>query len=98
MLLTRPERFKSHVRKFHRTTSKLSKLLRRAHPEQENDETYKILYKIKNACSISQNFTPKPESFMIYYQEEMAFNQIIAQDLIYLDKEPVLHIVCPETH
>ena len=94
ILFTRKELQKMHLHLFHRSAQKLYNLVKRASPQDVTPDTRKMLEYIGKSCDICAEFAVKGLRFKVAMpEEELAFNQTLAMDLMYLDNLPILHIV-----
>jgi hypothetical protein len=57
-----------------------------------------LIEDISKACSTCQRFTPKPLSFQASMPKGIVFNRELAPDLMYLEKQLVIHVVDTQTH
>lgn len=98
-LYTEGELRKLHRSFGHPSSSSLAKLLQRARPEQFNADVQKYLEDITKSCVPCQFHSRKPRRFKLAVgTDELRFNHIVAVDVMYIDGEPVLHIVDEATH
>ena len=92
-LFTRLELRKLHLHFFHPTDTKLFALISRAHPAKATPATRKLVADISKRCDTCQRFSPKPLSFSVSTPDEIPFNAVISMELMYLDHQPVLHVI-----
>lgn len=79
-------------------SSKLFSLLLRAYPSEVKGNTLEILNDINKPCQICQTYSSAPLSFSVRFPDETVFYKRITNHLIYLESDPVLHIVDKGTH
>lgn len=98
VLCSRRDLLKLHRRFAHPSVDKLYNLLRRAKPEEVDQNTRKILNDITERCGPCQRLAPKPYVFQISMPDLMQFNHEIIVDVFFIDGKPVLHVVDRGTH
>ena len=98
ILFNRAELEKLHRRFAHPSVEKLMNLLRRAKPTEVDSQTAKILQEITDSCDPCQRLSPKPYVFQVSMPDAIQFNHEVIVDLMWIDKEPVLHVVDRGTH
>ena len=99
VLYTKAELQRLHLRFFHPSVGKLYNLLKRARPKDTNNNVYKILEDITRACNECRNHAVKPFRFRAAFTpERVIFNHELALDLMWLEGQPILHIVDTHTH
>ena len=92
------------LRKLHRTfghpsASALIKVLKAARPEQMTPEVRNNVMNIVKSCVTCSTYASKPKRFKITVgTEDLCFNHIVAVDIMYISKKPVLHVVDEATH
>lgn len=97
-LFTKHELERMHLHFFHPSTSKLYNLIRRASPEKADNNLRKMLEDIRNNCQTCQEFHSPPFRFRARIPEsEIAFNQELAIDLLWLEGKPALHVIDTQT-
>jgi Reverse transcriptase (RNA-dependent DNA polymerase) len=91
---------KLHRQFYHPSADKLYNLIKRARPDQVNDETRNILQEVTSTCHPCQMMARKPISFTVgsAKDNEITFNREIAMDIVYLAGKPALHIIDIDTH
>lgn len=78
----------------HRSASSLIKILRRARPGQMNSQVKDDISKTKKVCTTCSTYASNPQRFKLTIRtDELQFNHIVAVDIIYIHKNPVLHVV-----
>lgn len=84
---------KLHLHFYHLSAVKLYQLLRR---EKPNDTPTTVLYtliQISGACDMCEELHTPPFRFRVSIPEEaFKFNAEVALDLVWLDRNPVLHV------
>ena len=92
---TKQELIKLHRNFSHPNTDKLLNLLKLAKPDQDHEQTKKILEEIAANCEACQRFTVPPMRFKTSLQteEELVFGDEISIDLMYIDNCAILHVV-----
>lgn len=93
------ELLKLHRQFHHPSTGKLLNFLKRNKPEEVDEGTRIVLEDIVKRCKPCQrNRLSKPQALKVSVGTEgIHFNQIVAVDIMYLDKRPVLHVVDLQT-
>ena len=96
---TRKELQKLHRHFAHPSAEKLYKLLRKARPEDTNQETLKTLEDLVKRCGPCQRIQSAPNRFRVLLgAEELRFNEEIYMDIMYIENNPVLHFVDAATN
>lgn len=91
---TRVQLHKLHRQFFHPSPNKLFNLRKKARPEQATPETRKALEEITSRCDPCQRMKAAPHRFRVSFGAgNVRFNERIIIDIMYLDEDPVLHIV-----
>jgi hypothetical protein len=92
--------FKSELTKMHRgfyhlSSENLLNLLKRARPDDTNQETMQLLQQIASACETCQKLGPKPIRFKVSLpnKEDIVFGDELSIDLMFIDGQAVLHVV-----
>ena len=99
VLYTKAELQRLHLHFFHPSVGKLFNLLKRARPERADTDVRQMLEEITKACEECRNYSVKPFRFRAAFPpEHVIFNHEIALDLMWLEGQPVLHIVDTHTH
>ena len=94
VLFTKSELARLHLHFYHPTAQKLYNLLRRARPSDTPPETRRILEQISLDCKHCREHFPGPYRFRVALPlDEVTFNEEVALDVMYLDSQPVLHVV-----
>lgn len=97
VMYSRAQLKKMHMHFFHPSAQKLFNLLKRIDPEQTTPETLDLLKQISKACSTCTVHSSAPHRFRVSLPEDLCvFNHELALDLMWLDSNPVLHVV--DTH
>ena len=96
---TRQQLSKLHQSFFHPSVDKLFNLIRRSKPDEADAETRRILEDITSRCDPCQRIQTGPKRFRVSFgSEDTVFNERVLIDIMYLDSDPVLHIVDESTH
>lgn len=83
----------------HPSDGKLMNLMKRARPDQADENTRKLLRDITRACETCQTFSKPPERFTVSFpSSRIEFNREVALDLMWLEDNAVLHVVVIDTH
>lgn len=91
---TRVQLGKLHRQFFHPSTDKLFNLITKARPEHATPETRKALEDITARCDPCQKIQTAPLRFRVSFgAANMRFNERIIVDVMYIDGDPVLHII-----
>ena len=69
---------KLHLNFMHPGSKKLFNFLRRAKPEEIDDETKRVLKGIADACHACQTYSTRPITFQVRFPDEVVFNRISA--------------------
>lgn len=84
-----------HHKFYHSTAGELSALLHCTDPTRTFVSVLQTLESINQSCKHCRAFLFSPSCFRSYIlSEELAFNEKLAMDLMWLDNGPVLHVVC----
>jgi hypothetical protein len=84
---------KLHRALFHPSAAKIYKLLKRADPAKSHPDTMDVLKKISDARHCCQSYADAPTSFKIRFPDEVVFNRELRMDLMFIDRQPILHII-----
>ena len=96
---THAELTKLHKQFFHPSPSKLFNVLEKSRPENLEPKTLEALQEITKNCTTCQRIQTAPLRFRVSFGSETArFNERIMIDVMYLDGEPVLHMIDEGTH
>lgn len=96
---TRVQLQKLHRQFFHPSPDKLFNLIKKARPEHATTETRAALEDITARCDPCQRIKQAPLRFRVSFgAEHVRFNERIIVDIMYIDGEPILHIVDEGTH
>lgn len=96
---TRMQLLKLHRQFFHPSTDKLFNLIQKARPEHATKETRKSLEDITARCDPCQRIQSAPLRFRVSFgAENVRFNERIIVDIMYIDGDPILHIIDEGTH
>lgn len=88
---------KIHKHFHHATPDKLYQLLLRAEQDRVGASIVRTLQDIATRCAICQEYRSSPFRFRAALPpDEIAFNQELAMDLVWLEGDPVLHVI--DTH
>lgn len=95
---TRPEIERLHLHFFHPSATKLFNLLRRSKNYGNTGDLRKLIEEVSNACSRWRENSSPPFRFRASIAEnEIIYNHEPAIDLLWLDGNPVLHVVETQT-
>lgn len=96
---TKAELQRLHLHFFHPTAGKLFQLIKRARPDQATGELHRTITAISKHCSTCRSYSRKPFRFRASIgPDQIVFNHEIAIDLMWLEGNPVLHVVDTHTH
>nr|AHF58602.1 polyprotein [Chondrus crispus] len=98
VLFTVSELKRMHQGFYHPSAEKLFNLIRRADPRDATTETRKILNNISQQCSNCQLHAPRPLRFTATIPEGIVFNRMAILDLMWIQNQPLLHVVDHDTH
>lgn len=74
-------------------------LLRRAASSELDKGTNDAMIKVHESCATCKKFSPKPRRFKLTLgTEEMRFNNRVYVDTMFIDNQPVIHLVDEATH
>ncbi len=94
ILFTKSEIIKLHRHFKHPMFGKLYEVMKRARPSQVNEATRKLLETITKACETCQMFSAPPQRFRVSLPPfDIVFNREVALDLMWVEREAVLHVV-----
>jgi transposase InsO family protein len=83
----------------HRSVEQLSKILKRARPEEFSSSTRHALEEIASRCRSCEKQASRPRRFKLTVgAEDLRFNHAILADIMYVEGRPVLHIIDEATH
>lgn len=95
---TKAELQKLHLHLFHANVQKLYNLLKRARPEEVTADTRRTLEEIADASRNCHTHKAGPYRFRVSIpEEEVRFNHEVAIDLMWIKRNPLLHIVNTQT-
>jgi hypothetical protein len=90
----RSQLLKLHKHLYHPYSGKLLNLLKRATTDLVTSQTKELLEDIAASCQACQIYSGSPMNFTKRTPEEVAFNQELRIDLMFLgERKPVLHVV-----
>ena len=90
---------KIHRQFYHPTAEKLFNLLMKAKPEEGTTETRRILDELTSRCDPCQGIRTAPNRFRVSFgAEHVQFNERVLMDIMYINGDPILHIVDDRTH
>ena len=90
---------KVHRQLYHPTSEKLFNLLKKARPEEAIPETKCNLEELTNQCGPCQRIRTAPNRFRVSFgAEHVQFNERVLMDIMYINGDPVPHIVDEGTH
>jgi transposase InsO family protein len=94
-LFSESELTKMHRGFYHPSSENLPNLLKRARPDDTNQETMQLLQQIASACETCLQLGPKPIRFKVSLpnMEDIVFGDELSIDLMFIDGQAVLHIV-----
>ena len=95
---TKSEVFRLHYHFYHPGAQKLFNLIKRAKPSEANERTMKHIKEVIQECRTCQHHAPSPRSFQVTMPGKITFNQEVALDLMWINRRPVLHVICTQTH
>jgi hypothetical protein len=99
VLFTTEELEKLHRSFGHPTASALHKLLKRARPEEMSKRVFNELEELVRDCTLCSEKQRKPRRFKLTIgNDDLRFNSIVAADVMYINQQPVLHVVDEATH
>jgi hypothetical protein len=92
---TQSELHKLHHGFHHPANDKLLNLIRRARPEEIDNDTSSILREIVTACKTCQRYGPKPARFKVSMpnMDYMVFGDDLSIDLMFIESIAILHII-----
>ena len=90
---------KVHRQFYHPTAEKLFNLLKKAKPEEAAPETRRNLEELTTRCDPCQRIRTAPNRFRVSFgAEHVQFNERVLMDIMYINGDPILHIVDEGTH
>lgn len=88
-----------HLHFFHPAVDKLFQLIKRAQPEKATGELYATIRRISRSCAACRSYAKKPFRFRASLgPDRIVFNHELAMDLMWLEGNPVLHVIDTHTH
>jgi len=95
ILFTKSELIKLHRGFQHPADDKLFNVLKKARPNEADQETRDVLEQISDACNTCQRFGPAPVRFKatLPSEDEIVFGEELSIDLMFIDGKAILHIV-----
>ncbi len=94
VLFTKEELRKLHTQFGHPSTDALVSILKKAKPENVDSSVRRTLQDIANRCDPSQTWAPRRERFRVSLPiDNITFNHEIEVDVMFIDGDPVLHII-----
>lgn len=97
--LSRHQLYKLHKNFFHPSVEKLLNLIRSAHRDDAHAETRRILQDLSARCDPCQRIKTSPKRFRVSFgTENTVLNERVLIYIIYIESDPVLHIVYDSTH
>lgn len=82
----------------HPSPEPLFALLRQAHDPQANKETLERLEEVTASCDTCQLLAKEPTRFRVSLpSEDIVFSRTVMFDLMWLESEPILHVVGKDT-
>ena len=91
---SRAQLMKIHRNFYHPSAGKLFNLLLKSRPEDATPEARKTLEDISRRCGPCQRISSAPRRFRVSFgTEHIKFNERVIMDIMYIDGEPILHIV-----
>lgn len=98
-LFSESELFQLHRSFGHPSVTALYKLLRRARYNEVNEKIRRSIKEIVKRCKVCEAYSSKPKRFKLTVgSEEARFNHMVAVDIMYINKDPVLHVIDEATH
>jgi len=98
-LFTYSELMKLHRSFGHPSVSALHRVLKRARPQETSKKVRNAIQSLTERCETCIKLAQKPKRFKLTIGAEgSAFNSVIVADIMYLSKQPVLHVVDESTH
>jgi len=83
----------------HPSVSALYRVLKRARPDDVSEKVKDAIKFLKDRCKNCAELEGKPKRFKLTIgAEDSCFNSVIAADIMYIKKRPVLHVVDEGTH
>lgn len=98
-LYTEIELQKLHRSFGHPSSTALANLLRKARPEEMYTSVQHSIKELTEACTTCEYHASRPKRFRLTVgTEELRFNHIVAVDVMYINRRPILHVVDEATH
>eukprot|EP00180_Rhodochaete_pulchella_P004061 Plantae.Rhodophyta-Rhodochaete_pulchella.ctg74856.p1 GENE.Plantae.Rhodophyta-Rhodochaete_pulchella.ctg74856~~Plantae.Rhodophyta-Rhodochaete_pulchella.ctg74856.p1 ORF type:complete len:209 (+),score=12.17 Plantae.Rhodophyta-Rhodochaete_pulchella.ctg74856:155-781(+) len=96
---TTSQLLKLHRQFSHASAEKLYNLRRKARPEDTPPDTLRRLKELSRRCDTCQRIANAPTRFKVSFgADNIAFNEKVLLDVMYLEGKPVLHLVDDGTH
>ena len=90
---TRQQLNNMHLHFMHPSSSRLFQLLQRSYPDNIKPGTRALLDDISKAFHACQVFSPPPTTFKVRFPDDVIFNRRVLIDLMWIDGNPVLHVI-----
>jgi hypothetical protein len=95
ILFSKSELTKMHRGFYHPSGDNLLNILKRARPDDTNQETIKLLQQIASACETGQKLGPKPIRLKVSLpnMEDIVLGDELSINLMFIDGQTVLHVI-----
>ena len=98
-LFTEHDLLKLHRSFGHPTVSALYNILKRSKPDEVSEKTKAAIEELHKKCETCQRHGAKPKRFRLTTgTEDLRFNHIVAADIMFINRKPILHVVDEATH
>ena len=99
ILYTEQELQRLHRNFGHPSVSTLRKVLKTANPSEMDSITKKAIEDLTRKCDICQKHATAPRRFKLTVGcDDLRFNHVVAADIMYVKRKPILHMVDEATH
>lgn len=98
VLFTFPELQNTHKHFFHAKPERIYNIMKRAEVKDVNVETLKQLQDVATSCDVCQRLAKEPSRFRVALPaDDVCFNRLVYIDLMFLERQAVLHAVDRDT-
>ena len=91
--LTEPELRQLHRRFGHPSSDRLLRMMERAGHDHDHETHRLLLRRIERFCHLCQKHRRSPGRFRFTIKDDAQFNHVVYVDVMYIDGDPVLHVV-----
>ena len=97
-MYTKTELRKIHRQFYHPRPERLFELMKRAEDPEATVNTRELLEEVTAECDTCQRLSRQPGRFRVALPaDDIVFNRLVCLDLMFIDGNPILHVVCKDT-